>query len=110
MKAVLSFVASLFLVSGAIAEDAAVATEKSAAEAAAERQKKILQEQEKARAPLEKKVVTYSGFIHDARQAESKKKFFSLRQPADPVNDTKNVSYDERSGQAKGFVLFRVSF
>jgi len=103
--------ASLLLVSGAFAEDAAVVEtpKETEAAAAAERQRK-LQAQEQAKAVLEKKGVTYGGFIHDAARAENKKKFFSLRQPRDAKNDVKNISFDERSGRPRGFVLFRAEF
>jgi hypothetical protein len=110
MKSALSLAVSCFLLVGAFAEDASIETEKSAADVAAERQKKILAEQERAKALLEKKTVTYSGFIHEARQAENKKKFFSLRQPHDPLNDARNISYDERTAKPRGFVLFRIGF
>jgi hypothetical protein len=105
-----ALVVSMILVSGAFAEDAVVETPKETeAAAAAERQRK-LQIEEKAKAALEKKPVTYGGFIHDAAKAQNKRKFFSLRQPRDPKNDTRNVSYDERSGRPRGFVLFRAEF
>lgn len=79
-------------------------------QAAIERQKNIQADQERAKALLEKKKLTYDGFVHDASRAENKKRFFSLKQPRDPANDTKNVSFDERSGKPRGFVLFRVRF
>lgn len=85
-------------------------TEQENTEAAIARQKKLQADQERARALLEKKKVTYGGFVHEASRAEDKKRFFSLRQPRDPVNDTKNVAYDERTGRPRGFVLFRISF
>jgi hypothetical protein len=101
---------SLLIAFGAFAEDAVVETPKETeAAAAAERQRK-LQAEEKAKAALEKKTVTYGGFVNDVARAESKKKFFSLRQPRDPKNDVKNVSYDERTGRPRGFVLFRAEF
>jgi hypothetical protein len=113
MKSVLSILASLLLTGGAFAQsqDATVVTDSSSARTSAEeRQKKIAQEQERAKALLEKKTVVHDGFVHDLRRAESKKKFLSLRQPRDPLNDTKNISADERSGKPRGFVLFRVGF
>ena len=101
---------SLLLVCGSLAEDAVVETPKETeAAAAAERQKK-LQLEGKAKAALEKKPVTYSGFVHDVKRAENKRKVFSLRQPRDPKNDVKNVSFDERTGKPRGFVLFRAEF
>jgi hypothetical protein len=107
---VLASLVMTFGVMSAFAEDAVVETPKETeAAAAAERQRK-LQAEEKAKAALEKKPVTYGGFIHDVKHAENKKKFFSLRQPRDPKNDTKNISYDERTGRPRGFVLFRAEF
>ena len=110
MKTGLSLATALIFSSGVFAEDAAVTMEKSAAEAAAERQKKIALDQERAKQLREKEIVTYDGFIPDLRKSDSKKRFFSLRQPKDPANDTRNISYDERTGKARGFVLFRVRF
>jgi hypothetical protein len=101
---------SLLIASGAFADDATVETPKGTeAAAAAERQRK-LQAEEKAKAALEKKPVTYSGFLHDVKHAENKKKFFSLRQPRDPKNDVRNVFYEERTDRPRGFVLFRAEF
>jgi hypothetical protein len=81
-----------------------------AMEVSAEQQKKLQQEQERAKALLEKKPVTYSGFLPEAARAEKKSKFFSLRQPRNRTNDLENVSFDERTQRPRGFVLFRVSF
>lgn len=102
-------VTALLLESAALAQEAAVETPKAEAEAASEQQRK-LQAEERAKALLEKKPVTYGGFLVDASRAEKKSKFFSLRQPRDPKNDTRNISYHERTGQPRGFVLFRVEF
>lgn len=110
MKIAGLFAASLLSLAGAIAEDVVITTEKSALEAAAERQKKIQADRERAKALLEKKPVTYGGFVHDLKQAENKRKFLSLRQPRDSQNDSKNISYDERNGRPRGFVLFRLDF
>jgi hypothetical protein len=109
MKIAVVLLSSL-LTLGAFAEDVVVeAPKETEAAAAAERQRK-LQLEEKAKAALEKKPVTYSGFVHDVKRAENKRKFFSLRQPRDPKNDVKNVSFDERTGKPRGFVLFRAEF
>ena len=97
------------MVHSVTAEDAVIETE-ATTQAAIERQKKIQADQERAKALLEKKKVTYDGFVHEVSRAENKKRFFSLKQPRDPANDTKNVSFDERSGKPRGFVLFRVRF
>jgi hypothetical protein len=75
-----------------------------------ERQQKLQQEQERAKAILEKKAVTYSGFLPEAARAEKKSKFFNLRQPRNQTNDLANVSVDERTGRPRGFVLFRIGF
>ncbi|HEX7862217.1 MAG TPA: hypothetical protein VF773_17915 [Verrucomicrobiae bacterium] len=111
MKTALLLLSLLLIAPSLRAEDAAVSTESQATEAAAaaERQKK-LQAEEQAKSKLEKKPVTYSGFLHDASRAQDKKKFFSLRQPRDPKNDAKNISYDERTERPRGFVLFRIGF
>ena len=109
MKTALLLLSLLLIAPTLRAEDAALSTETQTTEAAAERQKK-LQAEEQAKAKLEKTPVTYSGFLHDASRAQDKKKFFSLRQPRDPKNDTKNISYDERTERPRGFVLFRIGF
>ncbi|MGZ8919819.1 MAG: hypothetical protein ACXW3L_02425 [Limisphaerales bacterium] len=93
------------------AQDVTVETPKEATEQAAERQRKLqAKEEERAKALLEKKAVTYSGYLHDLSRAEKKSHFFSLRQPRDPKNDVKNISFDERSGRPRGFALFRLEF
>jgi hypothetical protein len=115
MKTALLILSFLVTVPATLAEDekatqeVTISAEKETAEAAAERQKK-LQAEERAKAMLEKKPVTYSGFLHDAARAENKRKFFSLRQPRDPKNDIKNISFDERTEKPRGFVLFRMEF
>lgn len=96
---------------GALAEDAVIETRKEMIEAAAERQRKLqAREAERAKALIERKTVTYSGYLHDLSRAERKSRFFSLRQQRDPQNDLKNVSYDDRSGRPRGFALFRIEF
>jgi hypothetical protein len=93
------------------AEDAVVEKKKETTELAAERQRKLqAKEEERAKALLEKKAVTYGGYVHELARAEKKSRFFSLRQPRDPRNDVKNISFDERSGRPRGFVLFRLEF
>jgi hypothetical protein len=71
---------------------------------------KKLRDAERTKALLEKKPVTYGGFLVDATRAEKKSRFFSLRQPRDPKNDMKNVALEERTGRPRGFVLFRAEF
>ena len=110
MKTALLLLSLLLIAPSLRAEDAAVSTESQATEAAAAERQKKLQAEEQAKSKLEKKPVTYSGFLHDASRAQDKKKFFSLRQPRDPRNDTKNISYDERTERPRGFVLFRIGF
>ena len=78
-------------------------------EAAREREKRIQQE-EAAKALMEKKPVIYSGFLVDAARAEKKSKMFSLRTPRDPKVDYRNISFDERTNRPRGFVLFRLEF
>ena len=90
-------------------QEAELTASQQEAQAAKERDKK-LQQEERAKALLEKKPVVYTGFLVDASRAPEKKKFFSLRQPRDPKNDYRNVAVDERTGRPRGFVLFRVEF
>jgi hypothetical protein len=104
-----SLVAALLLLNPTVAQEAAVETPKAEVEAAREQQRRLEAEQ-RAKALLEKKPVTYGGFLVDASRAEKKSRFFSLRQPRDPKNDTRNISFHERTGQPRGFVLFRVEF
>jgi hypothetical protein len=101
--------ASLVLIPTAAAQDVTVEAPKKELQAAGEREKKIQQE-ERAKALLEKKPVLYSGFLLDAARAERKSRLFSLKAPRDPKNDYRNISFDERSGRPKGFVLFRLEF
>lgn len=101
--------ASLSLATAAAQETATVETPKAESPAALERQRQVEAEQ-RARALLEKKPVVYSGFLVDASRAEKKSKMFSLRQPRDPRTDYRNISFEERSGKPRGFVLFRMEF
>lgn len=111
MKIAPLLLALSFLATGAFAADAVVETPKETHEMAAERQRKLqAKEEELAKAQLEKKAVTYGGYLHDLSRAEKKSRFFSLRQPLDPKNDVKNISFDERSGRPRGFALFRWEF
>jgi len=102
--------ASLLLVPVALAQNVTVETSQQEIEAAKEREKRIQQEQEAAKALLEKKPVIYSGFLVDAARAEKKSKMFSLRTPRDPKVDYRNISFDERTSRPRGFVLFRLEF
>jgi hypothetical protein len=90
-------------------QEVTVETPKTEADAARERDKKIQQE-ERAKALLEKKPVVTSGFLVDAARAEKKSKIFSLRAPRDPKTDYRNISFDDRNGRPRGFVLFRLEF
>ena len=109
MKIAISVLSSLLLLSGALAQDASIESPEKTAESAAERQRK-LQAEERAKALLEKKPLTYGGFVTDLSRAEKKSRFFSLRQPRDPKGDVKNISFDERTGRPRGFVFFRLEF
>jgi hypothetical protein len=109
MKTILRLLASILIACSLRAEDQ-TEKPKETMEISAEQQKKLQQEQERAKAILEKKAVTYSGFLPEAARAEKKSKFFSLRQPRNRTNDLENVSLDERTERPRGFVLFRVSF
>jgi hypothetical protein len=101
--------ASLYLCPPLIAQEATVETSEKEVEAAKLREKKIQQE-ERAKALLEKKPIVTSGFLVDAARAEKKSKMFSLRAPRDPKTDYRNISFEERTGRPKGFVLFRLEF
>jgi hypothetical protein len=101
--------ASLLLVPSVAAQEATLESSRQEVEAAKERQKK-LQQEERAKALLEKKPVIYGGFLVDAARTEKKSRLFSLRAPRDPKTDYRNISFDERSGKPKGFVLFRLEF
>lgn len=109
-------IASLLLIfslsaTGVLAEDAVIETKEETAELAVEQKQKLhAKEEERAKTLLEKKAVTYSGYAHALARAKQKARFFSLRQPADAQNDVKNISFDERSGRPRGFVLFRLEF
>ncbi len=93
-----------------LAQEVTVETPKKVeTEAAAQRDKK-LQQEERAKALLEKKPVVHSGFLVDAARAEKKSKFFSLRAPRDPKTDYRNISFDERTERPRGFVLWRIEF
>ena len=111
LKAGILSVAVASFVFPAFSQDVTVETPKKAeAEAAAEREKKIQQE-ERAKAILEQKPVrVHSGFLVDVARAEKKSKLFSLRTPRDPKTDYRNVSFDERSERPRGFVLWRLEF
>ena len=107
MRNIVIILACVLITMAAHGEDEKV---KVTTEMAVEAQKKVQMEQERAKASLEKKQVTYSGFLPEAARAEKKSKFFSLRQPRRTTNDVENVSFDERSGRPRGFVLFRLGF
>ena len=79
-------------------------------EMAVETKARLKLEQERAKALLEKKQVTYSGFLPEVARAEKKSKFLSLRQPRNATNDVENISIDERTGRPRVFVLFRLGF
>ena len=108
-KITLILLASLLFVPAAAAQEVTVESSKQELEAAREREKKIQQE-ERAKALLEKKPVLYSGFLVDAARTEKKSSLWSLRAPRDPKNDYRNISFDERTSRPKGFVLFRLEF
>src|SRR5688572_22900453 len=101
--------ASLLAFPVAVAQNVTVEAPKQEIEAAKEREKRIQQE-EAAKALLEKKPVIYSGFLVDAARAEKKSRMFSLRTPRDPKVDYRNISFDERTDRPRGFVLFRLEF
>lgn len=106
LSSLLAFPAAL---AQAPAQNVTVEASKQEIEAAKEREKRIQQE-EAAKALLEKKPVIYSGFLVDASRAEKKSKMFSLRTPRDPKVDYRNISFDERTDRPRGFVLFRLEF
>jgi hypothetical protein len=109
MKTILTLLAATLITVPLRAEDQPDKSEETM-EVATERQQKLQQEQERAKELLEKKPVTYSGFLPEAVRAEKKSKFFSLRQPRNQTNDLANVSVDERTVRPRGFVLFRIGF
>lgn len=102
---VLSF-ATAFAV---LADDATVETSKTATQALRDAQQK-LEAARKTTKKLEETPITYSGFLVDLSRAEKKSRALSLRQPLDPKNDYKNVSFDERTARPKGFILFSIGF
>jgi hypothetical protein len=109
MKTILTLLASMLIAFALRAEDQ-TDKPKETMEITVERQQKIQQEQERAKAILQKKAVTYNGFLPEAARAEKKSNFFSLREPRNHTNDLANVSLDERTARPRGFVLFRLSF
>jgi len=109
MKTFIALLALVLVTASSRGEDQSEKS-KETMDVSAEQQKKLQQEQERAKAVLEKKPLTYSGFLPEAARAEKKSKFFSLRQPRSRTNDLENVSMDERTQRPRGFVLFRISF
>src|SRR5688572_17700787 len=109
MKTILALLALMLIAPSPRGEDQ-TEKPKEAMEVSVEQQKELQQEQERAKAVLEKKPITYSGFLPEAARAEKKSKFSSLRQPRNRTNDLENVWFDERTERPRGFVLFRVSF
>ena len=111
MKTIALLASALLLIglAPAPAQEIEIETVQREAGAAKPRDAKLQQEQ-RANAALQKKPDTYSGFLVDASRSEKKPRFFSLRQPRDPKNDTRNVAYEERTGRPRGFALFRIEF
>ena len=105
----LLLILSLFTTS-VLGEDVVVETPKEARDLAAERHRKLQVQEERAKALIEKKAVTHSGYLPDLSRTQNKSGLFSLRAPRDPKSDVKNVSFEERSGRPRGFVLFRLEF
>jgi hypothetical protein len=113
MKLIVALLAAVFLVLPIAAQENATVetTTTPTAAQAARAARRRLEAQERAQRALEgKTVLVYSGFVVDLRTPEKKSKLFSLRQPADPKNDSRNLYLDERTERPKGFVLFRVGF
>ena len=109
MTLLASLLAFPVAVAQTVTQNITVEASKQEIEAAREREKRIQQE-EAAKALLEKKPVVYSGFLVDAARAEKKSRMFSLRTPRDPKVDYRNISFDERTDRPRGFVLVRLEF
>jgi hypothetical protein len=109
MKTISLTFAVALLSSKLLAEDAAVETTVSEAQARKEAQNKLEAEQ-RAKKLMDEKVVVYGGFLVDVAQADRKSKLLSLRQPANPKKDAEHLYLDERTGRPKGFVLFSLGF
>lgn len=103
-----SILSAALLVSSAAQE---LTTEDAAnASTAAKAKTTELQEKQKADALIARKPILYGGFANDLSKSTNAPKLLSLRKPNDPKLDQENVHFDEKTGRAKGFVLFRVSF
>jgi len=100
---------SLLTTATILAQDVSVEASKTPTEAHREAQRKLEEEQKTKKTP-EQSAVIYSGFLVDLSRAERKSRLLSLRQPADPKNDYKNLYLDEKTNRPKGFVLFALSF
>jgi hypothetical protein len=90
-------------------EEASIEHSPTAAQANRAAQRK-LEAERRSKKLLEEKPLTYGGFLVELSRSERKTKALSLRQPVDPKNDYKHVYLDERTGRAKGVVLFSVGF
>ena len=105
----LTLLTSLLLFPAGFAQDATLERQKQEQDQLKDRETR-LQQEERAKAALEKKPVIYSGFFVDAARAEKGWKKFSLRTPRDPKTDYRNVALEERTERPRGFVLFRIGF
>ena len=81
----------------------------SAMEESRQRKAALEQKRQTAKALLQQPIV-YSGFLVDYSRSTNKAKYFSLRKPATPAKDMKNIYTDVRTGRPKGVVLFALSF
>ena len=59
---------------------------------------------------LKKKPVLYSGFATDLSKSTNISKTLNLRQPNRPQQDLTNIIREERTGRAKGYKIWAVSF
>ena len=108
MKFACTVLLSLLFAASVLADDASIERSKPGAEAERQAWQKLEAEQ-RAKAELEKPL-TYGGFLVDVAKAKKKSKLLSLRQPADPKGDARNLYRDPKTARPKGFVLFSIGF
>jgi hypothetical protein len=109
MKFAISLFVSILLCASIHAEDAAVENAKSGADANRPGESK-LQTESRPKASIEKKPFVFGGFLTDVAHSKKISRLLSLRQPANPKRDAEHIHFDEKTGRAKGVVLFSIGF
>jgi hypothetical protein len=109
MKLAITLFASILLCASIHAEDAAVGNAKTGPDANPPGESK-LQTEARPKASIEKKPFVFGGFLTDVAHADKLSHLLSLRQPANPKRDAQHIHFDEKTGRAKGVVLFSIGF